>query len=207
MYWRLCLAYLVLVISLKYAFQISVFCICSCTSYALEPSCSERPSCQLCSAYDPRLQLPYQVIWCPSSVPSVVGRWVTDLSQIGLHKHYGPFLAEIVWDFLCLLAVLFHRHRLKQRGLWVDQLHRAPTRQEQRSGRLQFVFIVWDYVVNYYREGIFRAFSLHKDFYNSMLVREETVLFFSLSPLCAVFHLPLFFSFLPQGLFLDASSC
>ena len=49
MFWRLMLAYTALLILAKFVFQISLFCLCQCSSYFFEPYCANNPICVSCA--------------------------------------------------------------------------------------------------------------------------------------------------------------
>ena len=52
MYWQIALAYCVLAIVTKFLFQISIFCLCNCASYHVQPYCERLATCATCGAAD-----------------------------------------------------------------------------------------------------------------------------------------------------------
>ena len=61
-------------------------------------------------------------------------RYFTAPWVIGIYKYSVPFLAGVLWDFLCLLAILYHRHRLKLSGLWIDEVEYREVSNRRHRG-------------------------------------------------------------------------
>ncbi len=58
---------------------------------------------------------------------------------IGLFKFDSAFIWGIFCDLLVLLACLFHRHRLKLCGLWLDEKVMMIARERRRQKRREKV--------------------------------------------------------------------
>ncbi len=100
--WRFLFIYNLTVISLKYIFQLSLFCL----------------------ILNPSDLLNYWSVhpFCPDDIgidASLVFAWNSRLVELlGLTK-MDSYLGGAEWDFVVSLALFFHRYALQMRGLWV----------------------------------------------------------------------------------------
>lgn len=106
-FWKFCILYTTIVISLKFIFQISVFCVCYSTIewyfWCIEPFCNSSSSDPFCS---PSFQN-----------ENIVLRNLPEF--FGITKIQGFFVWYIALDILVLAALLLHRNILKKNGLWI----------------------------------------------------------------------------------------
>lgn len=98
-YWNTVFVYTILIVTMKFIYQISIFCVCSGVSvtWALQPTCG-LPQCQF--AGDPNDYV--------ASYPRL----------IGIEKFNSSFFVAILPDLLTLLSIFMHRVWLKHSGYW-----------------------------------------------------------------------------------------
>ena len=103
--WRFFLRYSFFVMSIRYLFQLPFFCQNVTSDFSLYPSI--QPYCPSNNDYRSN-QAPIQ-----------------NMAIFGLYKFDGTVIANmnsliigLRWNFLVVLAILFHRHELRLRGIW-----------------------------------------------------------------------------------------
>jgi len=123
-YWRLVLAYSSIVICLKFLFQLSFLCVCYSDKgerYSIYSNC-QLETCQypqVRSLLLPTASAPTHPPLAPQTSDPHLG-----LSHvIGIYKISGLFLSDALWDVVVILAVLWHRHQMKMKVLFLRLRH------------------------------------------------------------------------------------